>query len=86
MSARLNHDAKAGGSYFYAVTNDGVAALLPGTAGQTKAMNRALAKGQSEIEATCATPDLLAAAKRSAEAVLQPTISATGWKIKTVWR
>ena len=86
LSARLNHDAKAGGSYFYAVTNDGVAALLPGTAGQTKAMNRALAKGKSEIEATCATPDLLAAAKRSAEAVLQPTISATGWKIKTVWR
>ena len=86
LSARLNHDAKAGGSYFYTVTNDGVAALLPGTEGQTKAMNRALQKGQSEIEATCATPDLLAAAKRSTEAVLQPTVSATGWKIRTVWR
>jgi hypothetical protein len=86
LSARLNHDAKAGGSYFYAVTNDGVAALLPGTENQTKAMNRALQKGQSEIEAACAKPDLLTAAKRSAEAVLQPTVSATGWKIKTVWR
>lgn len=86
LSARLNHDAKSGGSYFYSVTNNGVAVLLPGTDGQTKAMNRALQQGQSDIEAACAKPEHLAAAKRSAEAVLQPTVSATGWKIKTVWR
>lgn len=86
LSARLNHDAKNGGSYFYTVTNSGVAALLPGTEGQTKAMNQALHKGQREIEATCANPEHIAAAKKSAEAVLQPTVSATGWKIKTVWR
>lgn len=86
LSARLNHDAKAGGSYFYTVTNNGINALLPGTEGQTKAMNQALQKGQGEIEASCAKPEFIAAAKRSAEAVLQPTVSATGWKIKTVWR
>ena len=86
LSARLNHDAKTGGSYFYTVTSNGVAALLPGTEGQTNAMNRALQKGQSEIEANCAKPELIAAAKKSAEAVLQPTVSATGWKIRTVWR
>lgn len=86
LSARLNHDAKTGGSYFYTVTHSGVAALLPGTEGQTKAINRALQKGQSEIEATCAKPELMAAAKKGAEAVLQPTVSATGWKVKTVWR
>ena len=80
LSARLNHDAKSGGSYFYSVTNNGVAVLLPGTDGQTKAMNRALQQGQSDIEAACAKPEHLAAAKRSAEAVLQPTVSATGWK------
>ncbi|MFM2074434.1 MAG: hypothetical protein RJB34_739 [Pseudomonadota bacterium] len=86
ISARLNHDAKAGGSYFYTVTNNGVAALLPGTEGQTQAMNRALQKAQAELEASCSKPELIAAAKTSAEAVLQPTVSATGWKIKTVWR
>jgi hypothetical protein len=86
VSARLNHDAKAGGSYFYTVTNNGVAAFLPGTEGQTKAMNRALQKGQAEIAASCAKPELIEAAKKSAEAVLQPMVSATGWKIKTVWR
>ena len=86
LSARLNHDPNNGGSYFYTVTNNGVSALLPGTDGQTKAMNRALQKGQAEIEGACAKPELIAAAKRSAEAVLQPTVSATGWKITTVWR
>lgn len=86
ISARLNHDPKTGGSYFYALTNSGVATLLPGTDGQTRAINKALEKGQLEIEATCARPELLAAAKSSAEAVLKPTVSATGWKIKTVWR
>lgn len=86
LSARLNHDAKTGGSYFYTVTNNGIAALLPGTEGQTKAMTRALQMGQSDIEANCTRPDLIAAARKSAEAVLQPTVSATGWKIKIVWR
>lgn len=86
MSARLNHDPKTGGSVFYAVTNDGVAALLPGTEGQTKAMNLALQKGQSEIEAACAKADLVAAARSGAESVLRPTVSATGWNIKLVWR
>jgi hypothetical protein len=86
LSARLNHDPNTGGSYFYAINNDGIAALLPGTEGQTKAMNRALQKGQSDIEASCAKSDLIIAAKKSAEAVLQPTVSATGWKIKIIWR
>lgn len=86
LSARLNHDPKTGGSYFYAVDNNGIAALLPGTEGQVKAMNQALQKGQAEIEASCTKPDLIAAARKSAEAVLQPAVSATGWKIKIVWR
>ena len=86
ISARLNHDPKTGGSRFYKVDNYGVALLVPGTDGQTNAMNLALQKGQREIEAACATPDFFAAAKRSAESVLQPTVSATKWNIKLVWR
>jgi hypothetical protein len=86
LSARLNHDPKSGGSYFYAITTSGVATLVPGTDGQRRAVNKALEKGQREIETACASPELIAAAKSSAESVLQPTVSATGWKIKTVWR
>ena len=86
ISARLNHDPKSGGSYFYAISRNGIVALVPGTEGQTKAMNSALQKGQSEIEASCARPELIEAARKSAEAVLLPTVSATGWKVAVIWR
>lgn len=86
FSARLNHDPKTGGSVLYTVDNKGIASLIPGTEGQTKAMNLALQKGQSDIEAACAKPDLLIAARKNAETVLQPVVSATGWKISIVWR
>ena len=86
ISARLNHDPKTGGSHFYAISTSGVIALLPGNEGQTKAMNLALQKGQSDIETSCAKPDLIDAARKSAESVLVPTVSATGWKVGIVWR
>lgn len=86
ISARLNHDPKSGGSFFYAMNTNGLVALVPGTEEQTKAMNRALEKGQRELEASCAKPELIEAARKSAEAVLLPTISATGWKVAIVWR
>lgn len=85
ISARLNHDSKTGGSHFYTVSNKGLAALLPGTEGQTRAMNLALEKAQKDMDATCNKLEYVAAAKRSAEAVLQPTIGVTGWKIKLAW-
>jgi hypothetical protein len=86
ISARLNHDPRSGGSYFYTMSNEGIVAMVPGTEGQTKAMNRALQKGQSEIESNCSKPDLIESARKSAEAVLVPTVSATGWKVAIAWR
>lgn len=86
LSARLNHDSKSGGSYFYTLTSSGLVALLPHSEGQIKAVNKALEKGQNDIETACAKPEFLAAAKSSAETVLLPIFSATGWNIKTVWR
>ncbi|WP_263558948.1 DUF4230 domain-containing protein [Paucibacter sp. B2R-40] len=86
ISARLNHDPKSGGSYFYEMTNSGVVALVPGTEGQTKAMNLALQKGQSEIQTNCGKSELIESARKSAEAVLLPTVSATGWKVGIVWQ
>jgi hypothetical protein len=86
ISARLNHDPKTGGSSLYEASTNGVVALVPGTEEQTKAVNLALQKGQSDIEASCAKPELIEAARKSAEAVLLPTVSATGWKIAIAWR
>lgn len=86
ISARLNHDPKTGGSRFYTATSNGLATLIPGTDGQTKATNKALEKGQKDIEVACARPEYLAAARKSAESVLLPVVSATGWKVKLTWR
>jgi hypothetical protein len=86
ISARLNQDANSGGSYFYAVSSTGIEALVPGSDGQTKAINSALQKGQRDVEASCAKPELIEAARKSALAVLLPTVSATGWKVAVVWR
>ena len=86
VSARLNHDAKNGGSYFYAVSSTGIDALVSNSEGQTRAINSALQKGQRDIEASCAKPELIEAARKSAEAVLRPTLSATGWTVAVKWR
>ncbi|MEF8760843.1 MAG: DUF4230 domain-containing protein [Candidatus Accumulibacter sp. UW25] len=86
ISARLNHDPKTGGSTFYEASTNGLVALVPGTEEQTKAINLALQKGQSDIEVSCAKPELIAAARKSAEKVLLPTVSATGWKVDIAWR
>lgn len=86
ISARLNHDPKTGGSVLYEASTKGIVALVPGTEEQTKAINLALQKGQSDIEASCAKPELIEAARKSAEAVLRPTVSATGWKVAIAWR
>ena len=81
ISARLNHDPKTGGSAFFEASTRGLVALVPGTENQTKAINLALQKGQSDIETNCAKPEFIEAARKSAEAVLLPTVSATGWKV-----
>ena len=86
ISARLNHDPKTGGSSVYEVSTNGLVALVPGTVESTKAVNLALEQGQSDIEASCAKPELIDAARKSAEAVLIPTVTATGWRVAIEWR
>lgn len=86
ISARLNHDSKTDGSYFYTIDNTGISALVAGTEEQTHAINQALQKGQRDIEASCAKPNLIATARKNAETVLLPIISATDWNFTIVWR
>lgn len=86
ISARLNHDPKTGGSSIYEASTSGLVALVPGTKEQSSAINLALQKGQSDIEASCAKPDVIEAARKSAETVLLPIVSANGWKVAIAWR
>ncbi|WP_341676794.1 DUF4230 domain-containing protein [Niveibacterium sp. SC-1] len=86
ISARLNHDPKTGGSRLYEASTSGLVALVPGTKGQTEAINLAFQKGQRDIETSCAQREFIEAARKNAEAVLLPAVSATGWKVAIAWR
>jgi hypothetical protein len=87
ISARVNHAPRdRGGSYFYSVTDTGLEPLIPGSENREKAINSALARAQQEVERACNQPDVVAAAKKNAEDVLKPTLSATGWKVQIAWR
>lgn len=86
LQARVSHAARAqGGSYFYAVTDQGLQAFLPSPDTRTRAMNQALEKAQQAIQAACGQPALLDAARTNAAAVMEATLQATGWKPRIVW-
>ncbi|MDO5654143.1 MAG: DUF4230 domain-containing protein [Brachymonas sp.] len=86
VSARVNHETREkGGSYFYAITGTGIEPLLPGSDNRAKAIAAALNKAQQNIASTCGSKEVLETAKKNAEAVLLPALSATGWKIQLRW-
>ncbi|HJV83884.1 MAG TPA: DUF4230 domain-containing protein [Noviherbaspirillum sp.] len=86
LSARVNHDPREkGGSYFYAITATGIEPIIPGSANRTKAIDAALGKAQQEIARVCGSAEVVATAKRNAEAVLLPAFSASGWKVNVRW-
>lgn len=86
ISARVSHDPREkGGSYFYSVTGTGIEPIVPGSSNRTKAIDAALGKAQQEIARVCANAEVLATAKKNAEAVLLPAFSATGWNVNVQW-
>lgn len=85
ITARINHEMP-NGSYFYAMSSTGLEPMLPNSNSRQKAVDSALAKAQQDIARACAAPDIVAAAKSNAEAVLKPTLAVTGWKVALAWR
>lgn len=87
LQARISHDTRArGGSYFYAVTDQGLQAFIPSAATRTAAMNNALATAQKAVQAACGQPAMLDAAQENAAGVLRATLQATGWTPSLSWR
>lgn len=86
LQARISHDARAkGGSYFYAVTDQGLQAFIPSAQTRTAAMNNALAAAQKAVQAACNQPAMREAAQENAAGVLRATLQATGWTPTFVW-
>ena len=87
FQARLNHASPAeGGTRIYAISNQGVEALIPGNENRTKAIQSAMALGQQRIEETCLNKEAMRAAKSNAETILAASFSAIGWNASVAWR
>jgi hypothetical protein len=84
---RINHASRdQGGSYFYAITNRGVEALIPSSTNRIAAIDHALTWAQKDVERACSQRQVLASARENAETVLRATLAPTGWKPTFVWR
>jgi hypothetical protein len=84
---RINHDGREkGGSYFYAITNRGVEAIIPGSSNRNAAINHALTWAQDDVKRACGQQQILDSARENAETGLSATFQATGWKPTFVWR
>jgi len=84
---RVNHARRdQGGSYFYAITNRGVEALIPSSTNRIAAIDHALSWAQKDVERACSQRQVLASARENAETVLRATLAPTGWKPAFVWR
>ena len=84
---RLNHASSSeGGTRIYAISNQGVEALIPGNGNRAKAIQSAMALGQQRIEESCLNQDAIMAAKSNAETILAASFNAIGWNAAIVWR
>lgn len=87
MQIRVNHEPREkGGSYFYAITSEGLEPLIPDSSNRSLAINNSLAFAQKQIERSCNRPQIIAIAKKNAEDVLSATFQATGWKPTYEWK
>ncbi|HEY8608302.1 MAG TPA: DUF4230 domain-containing protein [Noviherbaspirillum sp.] len=87
LQARINHAPREkGGSFFYAVTSEGIEPFVPDSRNRTQAINNALALVQKNIERACGETHVIATAKQSTEDVLRAAFSATGWTPAFVWK
>ena len=84
---RVSHAAsEAGGSYFYAVTSEGLEVLVPNSANHKAAINNGWAAAEKDIGRYCSSPQWSAEAKANAEKLLTPMFAAAGWTATFVWR
>jgi len=87
LQVRVNHEPREkGGSYFYAITSEGLEPLIPDSSNRSLAISNSLAFAQKQIERSCNRPQIRAIARKNAEDVLNATFKATDWKPTYVWK
>ena len=87
LQARVNHAApEQGGTRLYAVTNQGIEALIPGQENRLKAIEAAMTMAQKKVEEAGKSAAVLRTAQESAEFVLKGTYAAIGWTVDVRWK
>jgi hypothetical protein len=87
LQARVNHaPPEQGGSRLYAISNQGIEAIVPGNESRAQAIDGALRLAQTRIEDAGRSADVLRAARESAEHVLQAAFGALGWNVAIRWQ
>ena len=87
LQIRVNHESREkGGSYFYAITSEGLEPLIPDSSNRNLAISNSLAFAQKQIERSCNRPQIQAIARKNAEDVLNATFKATNWKPTYDWK
>jgi hypothetical protein len=86
LSARINHDSREkGGSYFYAINNQGLEVINPDSSNRIDAINNGLKFAQAQVERVCTRPEVVATARKNTEELLSSTFKVLGWKAKFLW-
>jgi hypothetical protein len=87
LQVRVNHEPREkGGSYFYAITSEGLEPIIPDSSNRQLAISNSLAFAQQQIERSCNRAQIRAIARKNAEEVLGATFQAIGWKPTYVWK
>jgi len=87
LQARVNHAPPAqGGSRLYAISNQGVEAIIPGDANRNKAIDAAMQVAQKRVEDAGSRVEVIDAAKANAELLLKESLAALGWNATIRWK
>jgi hypothetical protein len=87
LQARVNHaPPEQGGSRLYAISNQGIEAIIPGNDSRGRAIEGAMRLAQARIEEAGRSPDVQRAARENAELVLKSAFGALGWTVTVRWQ
>ncbi len=87
LQARVNHDSpENGGSRLYALSNQGIEAIIPGDSNRTRAIDGAMRVAQERVERAGRDAEVTRSAKQAAEAVVKAVFSATDWTAHIKWQ
>ena len=87
LQPRVIHAAPGqDGSRIYAVTDQGLEAIIPGDANRSRAIDSAMGLAQKKVEEAGRSPEAVHLAKENTELILKGMLTALGWNANLKWK